>query len=105
LGFHQETLAALSRKLRAKEMSSVELTRHFLDRIEGVGRGLNAFITVDRDKSLAQAKAADARIARGEGVTLTGIPVAHKDLFCARGWRTTCGSKILANFVAPTTRT
>ena len=62
---------------------------------------LNAFITVDREKSLAQAKAADARIARGEAAPLTGIPVAHKDLFCAKGWRTTAGSKILANFVAP----
>jgi aspartyl-tRNA(Asn)/glutamyl-tRNA(Gln) amidotransferase subunit A len=87
--------------LRAKEVSSVELTRHFLDRIEGVGKGLNAFITVDREKSLAQAAAADARIAGGGAAPLTGIPVAHKDLFCAKGWRTTCGSRILANFVAP----
>jgi aspartyl-tRNA(Asn)/glutamyl-tRNA(Gln) amidotransferase subunit A len=101
MAFHEESLAALSRKLRAKEISSVEVTRHFLDRIEGVGRELNAFITVDRERSLAQAGVADARIARGEAAPLTGIPIAHKDLFCARGWRTTCGSKILANFVAP----
>ena len=98
---HKETLAELSRKLRAKEVSSVELTSHFLDRIEAAQPKLNAFITVDRDKSLAQAKAADLRIARGEAGPLTGIPIAHKDLFCARGWRTTCGSKILSNFVAP----
>jgi aspartyl-tRNA(Asn)/glutamyl-tRNA(Gln) amidotransferase subunit A len=98
---HKESLAGLSKKLRAKEMSSVELTRHYLDRIEGVGSALNAFITVDREKSLAQARAADARIAKGDAAPLTGIPIAHKDLFCAKGWRTTCASKILANFVAP----
>ncbi len=98
---HQLTLAELSRRLRDREVSSVELTRHFLDRIAGVGANLNAFITVDRDKTLAQAAAADARIARGEAAPLTGIPIAHKDLFCAKGWRTTCASKILENFVAP----
>jgi aspartyl-tRNA(Asn)/glutamyl-tRNA(Gln) amidotransferase subunit A len=98
---HIETLASLSSQLHARKISSVELTRHFLDRIEGVGRDLNAFITVDREKSLAQAKAADERIARGEAAPLTGMPIAHKDIFCAKGWRTTCASKILANFVAP----
>ncbi len=65
------------------------------------GAPLNAFITIDEEKSLAQAKAADARIARGEAGPLAGIPIAHKDLFCAKGWLTTCGSKILENFVAP----
>jgi aspartyl-tRNA(Asn)/glutamyl-tRNA(Gln) amidotransferase subunit A len=98
---HKLTLAALSQQLRAGKISSAELTRHFLDRIEGVGKPLNAFITVDREKSLAQARAADARIAKGEAAGLTGIPVAHKDLFCAKGWRTTCASRILSNFVAP----
>jgi aspartyl-tRNA(Asn)/glutamyl-tRNA(Gln) amidotransferase subunit A len=87
--------------LRAKEVSSVEVTRYFLERIAGVGSALNAFITVDAEKSLAQARAADSRIARGEAAPLTGIPIAHKDLFCAKGWRTTCGSKILGNFIAP----
>jgi hypothetical protein len=73
-----------------------------LERIAAPLNGaLNAFITVDERKSLAQARAADERIARGEAQPLTGIPVAHKDLFCARGWRTTCGSKMLANFVSP----
>src|SRR5690349_16951912 len=72
-----------------------------LARIERFNARLNAFITVDAEKSLAQAREADARIARGEGGSLTGIPVAHKDLFCAKGWRTTCGSKMLANFVSP----
>jgi aspartyl-tRNA(Asn)/glutamyl-tRNA(Gln) amidotransferase subunit A len=98
---HKATLAGLARQLAAKKVSSLELTRHYLDRIEAHNGALNAFITVDRDRSLAQAKAADARIAKGEGAPLTGIPVAHKDLYCAKGWRTTAGSKILANFVAP----
>jgi len=77
------------------------MTRHFLGRIAAEGAPLNAFITIDEEKSLAQARAADARIARGEAGPLTGIPIAHKDLFCARGWLTTAGSKILGNFVAP----
>ena len=98
---HNDTLADLSRKLRAKQVSSVEVTRHFLDRVAAAQGTLNAFITVDEEKSLAHARAADARIAKGDARALTGIPVAHKDLFCAKGWRTTCGSKILENFVAP----
>jgi len=98
---HRATLKELAARLARREVSSVELTRHYLDRIENAGKSLNAFITIDREKSLAQAKAADARIARGEAAPLTGIPVAHKDLFCAKGWRTTAGSKILSNFVAP----
>jgi aspartyl-tRNA(Asn)/glutamyl-tRNA(Gln) amidotransferase subunit A len=97
---HNSTIAELSRKLNAKEVSSVEVTRYFLDRIANAAQ-LNAFITVDAEKSLAQAKAADERIAKGGAHRLTGIPVAHKDLFCAKGWLTTCASKILENFVAP----
>jgi aspartyl-tRNA(Asn)/glutamyl-tRNA(Gln) amidotransferase subunit A len=97
----RKTLAQLSRQLRAKELSSVELTRAYLARIERFGPALNAFITVDPARSLAQARCADQRIARGEAAPLTGIPIAHKDLFCAKGWRTTCGSKILENFIAP----
>jgi aspartyl-tRNA(Asn)/glutamyl-tRNA(Gln) amidotransferase subunit A len=95
------TLTELSAALAAKEISSAELTRGYLDRIARAQGELNAFITVDPDRSLAQARAADARIARGDGGPLTGIPVAHKDIFCAQGWLTTCGSKMLANFVAP----
>jgi aspartyl-tRNA(Asn)/glutamyl-tRNA(Gln) amidotransferase subunit A len=79
----------------------VELTRACLDRVARAQGALNAFITVDPEKSLAQARLADVRIARGEGGPLTGIPVAHKDIFCAEGWRTTCASKMLADFVAP----
>jgi aspartyl-tRNA(Asn)/glutamyl-tRNA(Gln) amidotransferase subunit A len=62
---------------------------------------LNAFVTVDAEKSLNSARAADARIAAGTAGLLTGIPIAQKDIFCAEGWRTTCGSKMLANFVSP----
>jgi aspartyl-tRNA(Asn)/glutamyl-tRNA(Gln) amidotransferase subunit A len=97
---HAATLKEISAHLAARKISSVELTRLFLERIAAAKR-LNAFITVDAEKSLAQARAADARIARGEAAPLTGIPIAHKDLFCAKGWRTTCASKILENFVAP----
>ncbi|MGZ5078518.1 MAG: Asp-tRNA(Asn)/Glu-tRNA(Gln) amidotransferase subunit GatA [Usitatibacter sp.] len=94
-------IAGLARSLAARKISSVELTGSYLDAIGRANGRLNAFITVDRDKSLAQARAADERIARGDAEPLTGIPIAHKDLFCAKGWRTTCGSKILENFVAP----
>ncbi len=97
---HRKTLAALSAALHKKEISSVELTRHFLTRIER-HKTLNAFVTLEPEKSLAQAKAADARRAKGDGMALTGVPLAQKDIFCADGWRTTCGSKILSNFVAP----
>src|SRR3989304_2475165 len=95
-----KTVAALSATLRRKEISSVELTRAFLERINRY-KDLNAFITVEPERSLAQARAADARIAKGEAGILTGIPIAQKDIFCADGWLTTCGSKILSNFVAP----
>ncbi len=95
-----KTVAELSRALRAREVSSEELTRVFLERIDRY-RDLNAFITLDPQRSLAQARAADACLARGEGGPLTGVPIAHKDIFCADGWLTTCGSKMLANFVAP----
>src|SRR5205809_3678148 len=95
------SLNELSAALAQKKNSSSELTKLFLDRTSRLNGALNAFITVDARKSLAQAKAADGRIARGEAAPLTGIPIAHKDLFCAKGWRTTCGSKMLANFVSP----
>jgi aspartyl-tRNA(Asn)/glutamyl-tRNA(Gln) amidotransferase subunit A len=95
-----KTVAELSAALKAKKVSSVELTRGFLDRINKY-KALNAFISVDPDKSLAQAQAADARIAAGQAGPLTGVPLAQKDIFCADGWLTTCGSKMLSNFVAP----
>ena len=98
---HRSSVAELSRQLAARRISSVELTRAFLERIERLNGTLNAFITVDAEKSLAQARAADERIGAGRAAPLTGIPIAHKDLFCAKGWRTTCGSRMLANFVSP----
>ncbi|MDP1612717.1 MAG: Asp-tRNA(Asn)/Glu-tRNA(Gln) amidotransferase subunit GatA [Sulfuritalea sp.] len=95
------SLRELSAALLQKKISSVELTTHYLDRIERLNPALNAFITVDREKSLAEAKQADERISVGSAGPLTGIPLAHKDIFCAEGWPTTCGSKMLANFVSP----
>ena len=95
------SLKELSASLAAKRISSVELTRLFLGRIGELNGKLNAFISVDAGKSLAQARAADELIAKGGEQALTGIPVAHKDIFVARDWLTTCGSKILSNFVGP----
>ena len=95
------SLKELASGLAQKKFSSVELTKCFLSRIEALNGRLNAFITVDAEKSLAQARAADQRIAKGPAQALTGIPVAHKDIFVARDWLTTCGSKILSNFVSP----
>ena len=95
------TLKELSSALAQRKISSVELTRLCLERIKALNGKLNAFITVDEKKSVEQARAADALIARGGAKPLSGIPVAHKDIFVARDWLTTCGSKILSNFVAP----
>ena len=95
------SLKELSLALASKKISSLELTQLFLDRIERLNPGLNAFVTVDHEKSLNSARAADARIAAGSAGLLTGIPIAQKDIFCAEGWRTTCGSKMLANFISP----
>jgi aspartyl-tRNA(Asn)/glutamyl-tRNA(Gln) amidotransferase subunit A len=96
----EKTVSELSSALRARQVSSVELTQAFLDRISKY-KDLNAFISVDPERSLAQARAADARIAAGKAAALTGVPIAQKDIFCADGWPTTCGSKMLSNFVAP----
>ena len=101
MSLENSTLRELSDALAAGQLSSVELTQRFLDRIAAANPGLNAFVTVDPERSLAQARAADARRARGEAAPLTGIPVAHKDIWCAEGWRTTCGSRMLANFTSP----
>ncbi|MCX7892186.1 MAG: Asp-tRNA(Asn)/Glu-tRNA(Gln) amidotransferase subunit GatA [Burkholderiales bacterium] len=95
------SLRELSDALAAGKLSSVELTQAFLDRIAAANPRLNAFITVDPEASLAEARRADERRASGTAGPLTGIPVAHKDIWCARGWRTTCGSRMLANFTSP----
>ncbi|PCD01369.1 Asp-tRNA(Asn)/Glu-tRNA(Gln) amidotransferase subunit GatA [Halopseudomonas pelagia] len=98
---HEKTLAQLSQALHSKTISSVELTEHYLKRIEQFDGALNSFITVAPELALTQAKAADQRLADGTATALTGIPLAHKDLFCTQGLRTSCGSKMLDNFVAP----
>ncbi|MFO1386674.1 MAG: Asp-tRNA(Asn)/Glu-tRNA(Gln) amidotransferase subunit GatA [Chitinivorax sp.] len=97
----ESSLKQLSAALAAKQISSVELTQLYLDRIAKLNPQLNAYITVDAALSLAQAQAADAARAAGNAGLLSGIPIAHKDIFTAKGWRTTCGSKMLDNFVAP----
>lgn len=95
------SLFQLSQMLASKSISSAELTQTFLNRIDTFNPNINAYIALDQDKTLAQAKAADVRIAAGNAEPLTGIPIAQKDIFCAKGWQTTCGSKMLANFIAP----
>ena len=95
------SLKQLSESLAQKRLSSLELTQDYLSRIDRLNGNLNAFITVDAERSLAMARAADQRIARGEGGRMTGIPVAHKDIFLTKDWLTTCASKMLSNFVAP----
>ncbi|MEX0584387.1 MAG: Asp-tRNA(Asn)/Glu-tRNA(Gln) amidotransferase subunit GatA [Natronospirillum sp.] len=96
-----KTLKQLSAALAAGEFSSVELTEAYLQRIAETNKQLNAFITVTPDIARAQAKAADAQRSKGEAGPLTGIPLAHKDIFCTEGVRTSCGSKMLDNFIAP----
>ncbi|MDH5649488.1 MAG: Asp-tRNA(Asn)/Glu-tRNA(Gln) amidotransferase subunit GatA [Gammaproteobacteria bacterium] len=98
--FHKKTIAELSGDLAKKTCSSVELTAGFLDRIEQ-HKDLNAYITVDRDQALTQAREADVMIQHGKATALTGIPIAQKDIFCTQGMLTTCGSKILSNFISP----
>ncbi len=98
---HRLTLAALSRGLAAGRFSSVELTRHFLGRIAAHDPALNSFITVTAEPAVAAAATADQRRAAGEAGALLGLPIAHKDIFCTQGVRTSCGSKMLANFVSP----
>ena len=95
------SLKQLSIQLAGKKISSTELTSEFLKRIQQLNPEYNAFITVNEELSLAQARAADQMIAAGQAGPLTGIPIAQKDIFCAKGWLTTCGSKMLSNFVSP----
>ena len=98
---HELTIQEAHARLSAGEISSQELTRNVLERIQAVESKVDAFISVDADGALAQAAACDNRIAAGDATPMTGIPVAIKDLICTKGMRTTCGSKILANFVPP----
>ncbi len=98
---YNKTVAELSQALAAGDVSSVELTRQFLDRIRARDASYNSFITVCEDQALASAADADKRRASGNATPWTGIPMAHKDIFCTRGIRTSCGSRMLENFVPP----
>lgn len=97
---HQKPITELSAGLAAGEYSSVELTKHYLERIEKHA-DLNCYITVDQEGALQQATEADKLIAAGKASALTGVPMAHKDIFLTEGLTTTCGSRMLENFVAP----
>jgi aspartyl-tRNA(Asn)/glutamyl-tRNA(Gln) amidotransferase subunit A len=98
---HNRSIGELADLLAKKQVSSVELTRHFLDRIERLNPGLNAVITSTAELALAAAAGADRRRAAGEVAPLLGIPLIHKDIFCTHGVRTSCGSRMLDNFIAP----
>lgn len=98
---HRKTLADIAQGLAQKEFSSVELTENYLRRIAEFDRTLNSFITVLPEHALAQAKQADQLRAQNKAGPLTGVPIAHKDIFCTTGIKTSCGSKMLDNFIAP----
>jgi aspartyl-tRNA(Asn)/glutamyl-tRNA(Gln) amidotransferase subunit A len=101
VSLHHKTVAELARGLRAREFSSVELTTHYLERMARANPRLNAFVTLCAERALEQARQADGRIAAGTASPLTGVPLAHKDIFCTAGVLTTCSSRMLANFVSP----
>lgn len=98
---HTKTISQLSAALRSGETTSVALTQLFLDRIKQYNPELNCFISVTEDEALKAAAAADRRIAAGNATPLTGVPIAHKDIFCTQGVKTTCASKMLDNFISP----
>ena len=96
-----KTVKELGDALRRREFSSIELTQAFLDRSKSLNGAINAYITFDEEQTLAQAKAADETLLKGKPTPLTGIPISHKDIWCAKDWITTCGSKMLENFRSP----
>jgi aspartyl-tRNA(Asn)/glutamyl-tRNA(Gln) amidotransferase subunit A len=98
---HNLSIGELAERLAKRQISSVELTRHFLSRIERLNPALNAFVTLTAENALADAAAADRRLSRGERGPLLGIPLIHKDIFCTDGVKTSCGSRMLDNFIAP----
>jgi aspartyl-tRNA(Asn)/glutamyl-tRNA(Gln) amidotransferase subunit A len=98
---HNLSIGDLAGRLADRQMSSVELTGHFLARIERLDPQLNAMITLTADQAIAEARAADRRLAAGERTSLLGIPLIHKDIFCTDGVRTSCGSRMLERFIAP----
>ncbi|MCG5514797.1 MULTISPECIES: Asp-tRNA(Asn)/Glu-tRNA(Gln) amidotransferase subunit GatA [Ectothiorhodospira] len=98
---HEKSIAELAAALKEGEVSSVELTAHYLRRIETLDDALNAYVTVTGEQAMEAARAADEARAQGHAGPLTGVPIAHKDIFCTEGTRTSCGSKMLDNFIAP----
>lgn len=98
---HDKTLTELAKALDSGELSSRELTDHYLQRIEQADASLNSFITVTAEQAQAQADAADQARAKGNAGWLTGLPLALKDIFCTQGVKTSCGSRMLDNFTAP----
>ena len=98
---HDKSVAELAAALRARQVSSVEITRALLERVTRHQGALNAFISITAEAALLEAARADARLYAREGGPLTGVPIVHKDIFCTRGEKTTCGSRMLANFVSP----
>ncbi len=97
---HNKTIAELARGLRDREYSSVELTQHFLNRIKQAN-SLNAFVTITEEQAMIEAKAADEQIVKSQAGPLTGIPIGQKDIFCTKDVKTSCGSKMLDNFISP----
>ena len=94
-------MAECAAALQCRNISSEELLGLFLERIADADQRLNAFITLTPELGLEQARAADKRLAAGDGTALTGVPIAHKDIFCTNGVKTSCGSRMLDSFVAP----
>lgn len=98
---HRKTIAELASELSSKKISSIELTKLFLERIKQFDEKLNSFITVTEEHALKAAEEADKKIAQGKASALTGIPIVQKDIFCTDGIKTSCGSRMLDNFIAP----
>ncbi|WP_107688384.1 Asp-tRNA(Asn)/Glu-tRNA(Gln) amidotransferase subunit GatA [Neisseria wadsworthii] len=101
----QYTLKQASELLHSKKISATELAQEYLNAIDARNPAINGYITLDKDLTLAEAKAADGRIASGNAGLLTGVPIAYKDIFCQKGWKSACSSKMLDNFISPYTAT
>ena len=98
---HERTITELSKDLAEKKFSSLELTEHFINRIKKYDTKLNSFITITEEHAINQAKKIDSEIAKNKLRPLSGIPIAQKDIFCMKNVKTTCGSKMLENFISP----